>query len=239
MAPNVPLDRLLTWQQLGTALVEEAVGGLSDDEFNQPCGLAGWHRTHLVAHLARNADALVNLLNWAATGVPTPMYATPGQRNTDIETAARQSPAALQADLLAANGRLTSAIVAMPSAAWSEQVVNAQGKDIQASEVPWMRIREVWIHLVDLAAKRTFNDLPADLITALMDDIMPTLAAQPDAPAVELVSTDGQRWSIGDDGTEVSGPATLLLALVSGRATPEQLAALECDGELPALPRWL
>jgi maleylpyruvate isomerase len=193
-----------------------------------------------VAHLARNADALVNLLNWAATSVPTPMYATPDQRNTDIETTARQSPAALQADLLAANGRLNSAIAALPAAAWSEHIVNAQGKAITASEVPWMRTREVWIHLVDLAAKRTFNDLPTDLITALIDDITPTLAAQPTAPAVHLVSTEGQRWSLGEGGTTVTAEPAALLAWVSGRATPDQLAALDNGNEpLPALPRWL
>ncbi|WP_373302302.1 maleylpyruvate isomerase N-terminal domain-containing protein [Streptomyces flaveus] len=61
---------------------------------------------HVVAHVARDAEALVNLLTWARTGVTTPMYASGDQRAREIEDGARQPVGALRTDLLAADGRL-------------------------------------------------------------------------------------------------------------------------------------
>jgi hypothetical protein len=50
-----------------------------------PSLLPGWTRAHVLAHVARNADALVNLLTWARTGQPRPMYADRQQRDAEIE----------------------------------------------------------------------------------------------------------------------------------------------------------
>jgi hypothetical protein len=33
---------------------------------------------------------------------------------------------------------------------WTATVRSAQGREIPAAEIPWVRIREVWIHAVDL-----------------------------------------------------------------------------------------
>ncbi|HKN97338.1 MAG TPA: maleylpyruvate isomerase N-terminal domain-containing protein, partial [Pseudonocardiaceae bacterium] len=55
-----PLARSLGWLAEGTERVESAVAALSDDELGGTSGLPGWRRTHVVAHLARNADALGN-----------------------------------------------------------------------------------------------------------------------------------------------------------------------------------
>ncbi len=62
-----------------------------DDDFVRPTALPGWTRRHLVAHVAANADALGNLVRWAATGRRTPMYATPEERAAGIEQGARMS----------------------------------------------------------------------------------------------------------------------------------------------------
>ena len=50
------------------------VAALTDSQARAPSLLPGWTRGHVVTHLARNADALRNLLTWARTGIPTPMY---------------------------------------------------------------------------------------------------------------------------------------------------------------------
>lgn len=232
-----PLDRSLAWLAEGTTLVEQAVAGLSDTELGEPSTLPGWRRTHLVAHLARNADALVNLLDWAATGVPNPMYPTPGDRDRDIETSAGRPLDVLRADLVAADARLAKAIAGLPDAAWSARVLSAQGRDIPASDVPWLRIREVWLHRVDLG-RGTVADLPADLVAVFLTDVTTALGRKPPAPAVELVADDGSgRWTIGErPAVTVTGPPAGLLGWTTGRTGGADLSSA---GPLPELPRWL
>ena len=72
----------------GTTIFHAALDGLSDQALAAPTALAGWNGTHVVAHVAANADALVHLADRARTGVETPMYSSPGKRNADIETGA-------------------------------------------------------------------------------------------------------------------------------------------------------
>ena len=69
-APQETLDR---WAD-GERLFATALGRLTDEELDRPSLLHGWDRRHVVAHVARNADALLNLLTWARTGTETPMY---------------------------------------------------------------------------------------------------------------------------------------------------------------------
>jgi Mycothiol maleylpyruvate isomerase N-terminal domain len=76
------------WMQQGTTLLGKEAE-LDDEALSVPSALPGWSRTHLLAHLAANADALGNLVRWAATGQPTPMYASPGERAAGIERGSR------------------------------------------------------------------------------------------------------------------------------------------------------
>lgn len=62
------------WVATGTALINAQLDTLSEADFTAASGLPGWSRKHLVAHLAGNAAAIGNLVHWAATGQPTPMY---------------------------------------------------------------------------------------------------------------------------------------------------------------------
>ncbi|QRP49072.1 maleylpyruvate isomerase family mycothiol-dependent enzyme [Amycolatopsis sp. FDAARGOS 1241] len=231
MTPD--LSRLLAWQHDGTARLEAAVAALSDEQLLQPCALPGWRRTHLVAHLARNADALVNLLDWAATGHPNPMYADVDQRTRDIEASAAQPLADLRQDLLSADKRYADAIEALPDHAWATRVRSALGRDIPATDVPWLRVREVWIHLVDLAGEPTFADLPADLVTALLTDVATAFNRKPGAPGLRLIAED-KVWTIGSPSTTIRGPAPALLGWLTGRSTGAEL-----NGPLPTLPPWL
>ncbi|HEX5113784.1 MAG TPA: maleylpyruvate isomerase family mycothiol-dependent enzyme [Pseudonocardiaceae bacterium] len=231
-----PLEQLLTWQDEGTEVVEKAVATLTDAELAQPSALPDWRRAHVVAHLARNADALVNLLTWARTGVETPMYPSLDSRAQDIDMTALLSPTELRTDLLAANARLATATSELPQAGWRARVRSAQGRDIPASEVPWLRARELWVHLVDLGGRWTFDDVPADLVLALLGDVTSALDRKPTMPALTLVAADAGEWTIGPaaPAVTVSGPPAALLGWVTGRTDGAGLT-----GDLPALPRWL
>lgn len=63
----------------------DAVSVLAPTSVAEPSRLAGWTRGHVLTHLSRNADSLVNLLIWARTGEEVPQYASGESRDRDIE----------------------------------------------------------------------------------------------------------------------------------------------------------
>src|SRR4051812_29859975 len=119
-----PDSAVLQWWADGERAVARLVDGLTDDDLAAPSGLPDWSRAHVVAHLARNADALVNLLTWARTGVETPMYPSREARNAGIETTAAQPAAELRADYSAACARFADAVDALPESAWTATLHN-------------------------------------------------------------------------------------------------------------------
>ena len=68
--------------------------------------------------------------------------------------------------------RLASALDELPETAWDHEVVTIQGRTVPAREILWMRTREVAVHAVDLDAGAHFSDLPDDLNTALVTDVV-------------------------------------------------------------------
>ena len=227
-----PAAETLRWWADGELAVAGAVDRLSDDELAAPSALPDWSRAHVVAHLARNADALRNLLTWARTGVETPMYPSRQVRDAQIAETAARPAADLRADYVAACARLADAIEQLPDDAWTATVRNMPGKAIPATEVPWMRAKEVWVHGVDLAGDLAFADLPADFCSALVDDVLGTFAERGEAPDVTLVATDIDRAS-GSGATTVQGPITAVAAWLT-RGDASGLA-----GAAPPPPRWL
>jgi maleylpyruvate isomerase len=229
---QAPTEVLGWWadgeQHLGTAL-----GRLTDEEFAAPSLLPGWTRHKLLGHVARNADALVNLLNWARTGVETPMYASPEAREAGIAEAAALSPAELRTEVLAATGRLVEAMRALPDEAWSAQVRTAQGRTVPAAEVPWMRSREVWVHAVDLDAGVGFADVPEDVLAALVDDVFRMWDRRDQVPDVAVFAGD-REWGTGS--VAVAGDLPDVAAWLTGRSDG---AGLQADGPLPTLAAWL
>ncbi|MGW6898943.1 maleylpyruvate isomerase family mycothiol-dependent enzyme [Streptomyces sp. NPDC054919] len=208
---------------------------VSDTELTRPSLLPGWDKAHVIGHVARNADALINLLDWARTGTPTPMYPQEGARERDIETAAAQSPSALRRELAASQQRLQAALTELPYPAWAARVRSALGRDIPVSEVPWLRVREVWLHAVDLKTGATPADFPSALVDRLLTDVTATLTSR-GAPQLLLVPDDRDAvWHLGSsgDGPQVVAPAHVLLAWVTGRGPqPSGTSSV-------ALPRWL
>jgi maleylpyruvate isomerase len=225
------------WMQQGTALLSKETG-LDDGALGGPSTLPGWSRRHLLAHVAANASALGNLVRWAATGEPTPMYASPADRAAGIEQGSRLPADELTAWVRRSAGALEEAMTRLSDDQWQASVVTAQGQTVPASEVPWMRSREVYVHAVDLATGVSFADLPAGFLAALCDDVAGKRRAAP-GPALVLEATDtGQRWELPGDGEAVTlaGPLAGVTAYLTGR--PHGLTT--AGGEAaPALPAWL
>jgi maleylpyruvate isomerase len=229
--------KVLDWVEDGQRRLQDAVDALPGEAVTEASALPGWTRGHLLTHLARNADALVNLLTWARTGVPTPMYASPDQRATDIEAGAGRPLAEQRTDLRESAARFRKAAQALSAGAWSAMVVSGQGRDIPASQVPWLRAREVWIHLVDLDVGVGMDILPPDFAWALVHDVAGWMATRVEpGTGAELTAQGHGTVVLGtpSPGRTATGPPYALAAWLTGRGGTE-----EPRGELPKLPRWI
>lgn len=233
--------RLLPLVREATERLDNIVSGLDDYTAHQPSLLPGWSRAHVVTHLARDADALVNLLTWARTGVEHPMYASRADRDADIAEGAARLARVLHEDLRAASDRFMVAATELPARAWAATVAGRAQEPIPAADVPGMRLHEVWVHLVDLDAGFTFAHIPARHLEPLVAEALSPHAERPDRPGlrltVELPDGRTRTWDLADareDRThEVAGPASDVLAWLTGRGDGATLR-----GDLPPLPAW-
>lgn len=228
-APQETLDR---WAD-GERLFATALGRLTDEELDRPSLLPGWDRRHVLAHVARNADALCNLLTWARTGNETPMYPSREARDAGIaETAALDAPR-LRTELVAATARLADAVRGLPGPAWSAQVGTMQGRSVPATEIPWMRCIEVVVHAVDLDAGVGFADVAEDVQAAICEEVLASWERRGELPDVVVFAGD-REW--GSGAVAVSGSLPAVTGWLTGRSRGEELTA---DGDLPELPRWI
>ncbi|WP_459550206.1 maleylpyruvate isomerase N-terminal domain-containing protein [Nocardia sp. X0981] len=193
----------LRWAEHGTHLLTEQAAALDEQSMSAPSILPGWTRKHLVAHVAANADALGNLVHWARTGEPTPMYSSMDQRAADIEAGALRPATDLTTWLNTAAATLAAAMDELTTGQWQAEVVTAQGRTVPATEIPWLRAREVCVHAVDLGTGVTFADLPDEFLSALIIDIRgkrgQELADIPDGPLPEIAAyLAGRPHSLAD-----------------------------------------
>ncbi|WP_088319145.1 maleylpyruvate isomerase family mycothiol-dependent enzyme [Kineosporia sp. R_H_3] len=209
----------LAFVAAGTTLCADAIAGLDEAAFAAPSALPGWTRKHLVTHLAANAEALMRLLHWATTGERTPMYSSPEQRNADIEAGTLRPGADLAHWFTTSAARLDDALAAMPEAAWAAEIVTAQGRTVPASQIPWMRAREVLVHAADLGTGVTFADLPEPFLTTLGEEIR------------------AKRSGAGEPVGELAGSLPDVTAYLAGRGTS---GVTTTDGApAPAPSPWL
>src|SRR5215471_18446290 len=136
------LDRLAA----ATDRLVVTANAVSDAQAREPSLLPGWSRGHVLTHIARNADGMINLLSWARTGTETPMYASAESRGADIEAGAGRPAADLAADVRESAASFAAAAGGMPGEAWTVQVRALAGPGFPALGVLGRRLSEVEIH---------------------------------------------------------------------------------------------
>jgi maleylpyruvate isomerase len=213
---------------------------LDDAAVAAPSALPDWTRAHVLTHLARNADGLVNLLTWARTGVETPQYASMPQRNADIEAGAGRPAAELLTDLTAACTRFAAAAAEMPAEAWTATVTWRTGRSAPAAHVMWARLSELEIHHVDLDAGYRPADWSVAFAARVLRGVVQDFGERPEGPRAVIRADDvGPDLPIGPGVTSpvVSGPAWAAAAWLIGRTRGEQLTVTP-SGPLPPVPTW-
>lgn len=239
---DLPREERRLLANRGTAHYSRQLALVDNADFGGPTLLGGWTTAHLAAHVAYNAAAVVNLMDWAETGVEHPMYATPETRNEEIDFGATLTPDAIRNLHDHTVARLRVAWDEADDDAWSAEVRTVQGRTVPAEETLWMRSREVWIHAVDLGGPAGFGDIPDAVLSTLFAEIPAKWRGAGVGAGLTLVRTDdGSETTVlpsddGAPGVEIAGDLAGLVRWASGRG-PEgvELSA----GEVPEPPRWL
>ncbi|MEY9943993.1 maleylpyruvate isomerase family mycothiol-dependent enzyme [Kitasatospora sp. GAS1066B] len=246
---NTELDPQATLAQVAesTERLLHTVAALEPSSLAEPSALPGWTRGHVLAHLARNADSLVNLLESARTGQDIPQYASAAAREEGIEQGAGRPLDEQLADLRTSAARLAEAAAALPPQAWGATLKHRHGYTFPAAELPWKRLGELEYHHVDLAHGYTPAHWPEEFAAVEFGNLAAKFAGVDGLPAIELLADDtAAKARLGGAGAvelRVEGPIRALTAWLSGRSDGDGLQVHRDGGPLadprtalPALP---
>jgi maleylpyruvate isomerase len=213
-----------------TGLLLATARALEPGSMGEPSLCPGWTRGHILTHIARNADALLKLVTNATTGSTTPMYASPEAREDDIEAGAGRPLAEQVADVEESAVRFAAGAAVLTEQLADVPLLARNNTKVKAGYLPFMRMREVVMHHVDLDAGFGFADVDDDVLLALLQDTIRRLRHDPETPSMSIRTDEGDVWSIGDGRPIVSGTRGAVLAwLTRGDAS-------RVEGELPTIP---
>ncbi|HEX2805215.1 MAG TPA: maleylpyruvate isomerase family mycothiol-dependent enzyme [Kineosporiaceae bacterium] len=226
------LDRLAA----ATERLMATVAGWDATDLAAPSILPGWSRSHVLTHLARNADGMRNCLLAARTGVKVPMYPSREVRDADIVAGATRPASVVLEDLRASAERFAVDAADLGEQAWSREVTFGAFTTAASGVIPH-RLREVEAHHVDLGAGYTFADAPDDALLTFLD-VLPAKFTGSHLDPCTVVATDLDReWRIGTGrGPRVAGAAAALLPWLMGRSGPAGVTS--DDGAVPESPGW-
>lgn len=245
MACMTVLDDLQAELAAATNRLLATTAALSDSDVTAPSLLPGWTRGHVLTHVARNADSLVNLVTWARTGLYTPQYPTPDAREAEIAEGAGRPIKDQHADIAGSASRLDTEMGAMPPEAWAARVEGTRPPEHPAWYLLVRRIREIEVHHVDLGAGYAWDDWPEVFVRRELHDAMAGWP-HPESTVSEVRAGD-RSWSGLGEGPVIEGTAPAVLAWVTGRLPDDGHgdAGLVTYGRLrlaekpPAAPPWL
>lgn len=218
---DVETDRLLT-----------TCTRLTDPSRDTLC--EGWDVAHVLTHLARNADALSNMVLWAVDGQERQPYASPESRDAAIEEGARRPLEEICSDVRETALRFRDLAQELTGPAGEAEVRTRTGNTVTGHQVIAMRILEVVFHHVDLRTDYTFDHADPDWVARTLRRGAAQWEATGEAPALTLAPEGLPQLPLGGGGPEVSGtPGQLLLWLARGRGE-----GLSSSVELPVPPPW-
>jgi maleylpyruvate isomerase len=240
-------DKLAAVRALVTASTQRLLGdtiGVDQEDWSGPSRLPRWSRGHVATHLARQADGLARLVEWARTGHRQEMYASLQAREDEIEAGAGRTGLELQVDLDTSAEHLSGAFAGLDDEtaengsgrAWDVEVELRGGQRVVARLLPLARLTEVVLHHIDLDIGFAVTDVDDETAEWLLEFAGHRLGARDEFPRLELVSDTGFHTTLGSSGAarQVTGSSPALLGWLTGRAAPDTVGGT--DGlVLPAL----
>jgi maleylpyruvate isomerase len=234
MSPSSHLSENLVMLAHETSLLMRTAAALDDDTIRVASLCEGWTRAHVLSHIARNADALGNLVGWAVTGTPRAMYASPDARDADIMAGSTRGSQEIFTDLEDSAARFASAAARLAGAPELAEVEMRGGRIVRGGQLPTLRLMEVAFHHVDLGAGYSFADADRGFVKRAITIAIERFSARAQAPSITLRGDLGDTWSLGDGAQDVLGSnAALLLWLARGEAH-----GVSSEAPLPELPSW-
>jgi maleylpyruvate isomerase len=226
----------LTALEAATSRYLEALTLLDDEAMRAPSLLPGWSRGHVATHLARNADAMVNVLTGVRLGEVRAMYPSQEQRNSDIDSGAPRGADDLRAEAEQSCAALLEAARALAADQWDSPVRRTPDSDaFPVRMVPAARLLEVEVHHADLGAGYTWEQWGPEFSDTVITRIQGERSTEPSA-VLRSTDTNGL-WKIGPgEGPEDTGPAGALAWWLLGRGDGAGLVS--SAGTVPALGRW-
>jgi maleylpyruvate isomerase len=214
-----------------TELLLEHATRLGDVRADSLC--EGWSRAHILSHVARNAEAILRLSEWALDGRPREMY--PGgtaARDAEIEAGAARTAGFVE-DLAATAATLAPRLGELGGPLAVDEVEMRGGLMVPPLLLPFMRLREVVYHHVDLDDGFSFADVEPELLHRFIDDAVSRLRMGSHPPDLELRTEEGDVWHVGAPTTAVRGSRAGVLLWLARRLD----TGVSADGRLPELPR--
>jgi len=164
--------------------------------------LDGWTVGHLLTHLARNADSHRRLIEGADRGDVVDQYGGGlDARDTEIGHGAVRPVTDLVDDVRESSGLLEAV---WATTRWLGEGRRARSETIEITRLPFLRVREVQLHLVDLDVGVGFVDLDPLYVRLEVERLsMLWCARQPmglatlPSPALALAPVDRLAWLTG------------------------------------------
>jgi maleylpyruvate isomerase len=193
-----------------TRLLLHTARGLDDPRSPSLCD--GWTLGHVLTHVARNADGLAALIRSAVEGTGETMYASEEARDADIEAGSSRSSEELVEDVERGAGVLAEHLPRLRPDHADLRLERTPGMFlVRAGRIPFMRLREVAYHHVDLDAGFTFDDIEPELQRRFLDEEVRRLRSSEVVPDLTLRTTEGEDWTVGAGTVSVVGTAAGLL----------------------------
>jgi maleylpyruvate isomerase len=123
---------------------------ITEPDLRQPSLLPGWTRAHVLAHLARGADAMRYLLIGAKYGQERPAYVSAEAREADIQYGATLPARELIVDVARSAMAFRTIVKQQPDDAWQSPVRILNSAPFPAAQVLTRRLVEVELHHDDL-----------------------------------------------------------------------------------------
>lgn len=215
-----------------TGMLMATVESLSDEELAAPSLCEGWTRAHVVAHLIGNARALIRLIDWAVTGKEQAMYACNEDRDAEIADLAATPSAQLKQMLREANAEFRAAADQLRNGNLASEEVKMDHGPVNAYLLPAYRISEILIHHLDLDTLWELHEADIDALEDALDLAVARIQKRDDYPGLQLVTDEGESYTVGDGSTTMKGGRDAILGWITRGVTE----GVRIDGEFPERP---